>query len=57
MVIFKGRIYDDLKEIKSNSIKFLLKISNGKDDITVQCNKLTFAEGCAFDQTAKRILK
>ena len=52
-VIFRGRIYDDFKEIKSNGIKFLLQISNGKDDITGQWNKPTFAECCAFGETAK----
>ena len=54
-VIFRGRIYDDFKEIKSNGIKFLLQISNGKDDITGGWNKPTFAECCAFGETAKRI--
>ena len=56
-VIFRGRIYDELKEIKSNGIKFLLQISNGKDDITGQWNKPTFAECCAFGETAKIIVK
>lgn len=56
-VIFRGRIYDDFKEIKSNGIKFLLQISNGKDDITGGWNKPTFAECCAFGETAKRIAK
>ena len=56
-VIFRGRIYDELKEIKSNGIKFLLQISNGKDDITGNWNKPTFAECCAFGETAKRIAK
>ena len=56
-VIFRGRIYDELKEIKSNGIKFLLQISNGKDDITGNWNKPTFAECCAFGKTAKRIAK
>ena len=56
-VIFRGRIYDELKEIKSNGIKFLLQISNGKDDITGQWNKPTFAECSAFGETAKRIAK
>lgn len=51
------KIYDDFKEIKSNGIKFLLQISNGKDDITGQWNKPTFAECCAFGETAKRIAK
>ena len=56
-VIFRGRIYDELKEIKSNGVKFLLQISNGKDDITGQWNKPTFAECSAFGETAKRIAK
>ena len=56
-VIFRGRIYDELKEIKSNGVKFLLQISNGKDDITGGWNKPTFAECCAFGETAKRIAK
>lgn len=57
-VIFRGRIYDEIKEIKSsNGIKFLLQISNGKDDITGQWNKPTFAECCAFGETAKKIAK
>lgn len=56
-VIFRGRIYDKLKEIKSNGVKFLLQISNGKDDITGNWNKPTFAECCAFGETAKRIAK
>ena len=56
-VIFRGRIYDEIKEIKSNGVKFLLQISNGKDDITGQWNKPTFAECCAFGETAKRIAK
>ena len=30
-VIFRGRIYDEIKEIKSNGVKFLLQISNGKE--------------------------
>ena len=33
-VIFRGRIYDDFKEIKSNGIKFLIQIRGAKDDIT-----------------------
>lgn len=56
-VIFRGRIYDEIKEIKSNGVKFLLQISNGKDDITGQWNKPTFAECSAFGETAKRIAK
>ena len=56
-VIFRGRIYDEIKEVKSNGVKFLLQISNGKDDITVSWNKPTFAECCAFGETAKRIAK
>lgn len=56
-VIFRGRIYDEIKEIKSNGVKFLLQISNGKDDITGNWNKPTFAECCAFGETAKRIAK
>ena len=56
-VIFRGRIYDELKEIKSNGVKFLLQISNGKDDITGQWNKPTFAECSAFGEIAKRIAK
>ena len=51
------KIYDELKEIKSNGVKFLLQISNGKDDITGQWNKPTFAECSAFGETAKRIAK
>ena len=56
-VIFRGRIYDEIKEIKSNGVKFLLQISNGKDDITGNWNKPTFAECSAFGETAKRIAK
>lgn len=56
-VIFRGRIYDDFKDIKSNGIKFLLQISNGKDDITGQWNKPILAECCAFGETTKRIAK
>ena len=56
-VIFRGRIYDEIKEIKSNGVKFLLQISNGKDDITGNWNKPTFAECYAFGETAKRIAK
>ena len=29
-VIFRGRIYDEIKEIKSNGIKFLLQIRGRK---------------------------
>jgi len=50
-VIFRGRIYDEIKEIKSNGVKFLLQISNGKDDITGNWNKPT------FEETAKKIAK
>ena len=50
-VIFRGRIYDNFK------IKFLLQIRGAKDDITGGWNKPTFAECCAFGETAKRIAK
>lgn len=56
-VIFRGRIFDEFKEVKSNGIRFSLQISNGKDEITGTWNKPTFAKCCAFGEVAKKILK
>ena len=57
MVIFRGRIYDELKKVGKDGIKFSLQLSNGKDSKTGEWNKPTFADCTAFGETAKRILK
>ena len=56
-VIFRGRIYDELKKVGKDGIKFSLQLSNGKDSKTGEWNKPTFADCTAFGETAKRILK
>lgn len=56
-VIFRGRIYDELKKVGKDGIKFSLQLSNGKDSKTGEWNKPTFADCTAFGEIAKRILK
>lgn len=56
-VIFRGRIYGDLKEVGQSGVKFSLQLSNGKDESTGQWNKPTFADCTAFGEISKRILK
>lgn len=56
-VIFRGKIYDEIKEVGQGRIKFSLQLSNGKDFKTGEWNKPTFADCTAFDDIAKRILK
>ncbi len=56
-VIFKGRIYDDIKEISQNGIKFSLRLSNGKNEESSAWNKPTFANCVAFGDLADKIKK
>ena len=56
-VIFRGRIYGDLKEVGQSGVKFSLQLSNGKDKVTDEWNKPTFADCTAFGDVAKKILK
>ena len=57
MVIFRGRIYSDLREVSKGTAKFSLQLSNGKDKVTGEWNKSTFADCTAFGKIAQRILK
>ena len=57
VVIFRGRIYSDLREVSKGTVKFSLQLSNGKDKLTGEWTKPTFADCTAFGETAKRILK
>ena len=54
-VIFKGRIYGEIKEISQNGIKFSLKLSNGKDETTGEWLKSTFADCVAFGDLADNL--
>ena len=54
-VIFKGRIYGEIKEISQNGIRFSLKLSNGKDEITGEWLKSTFADCVAFGDLADNL--
>ena len=54
-VIFKGRIYGEIKEIFQNGIRFSLKLSNGKDEITGEWLKSTFADCVAFGNLADKL--
>lgn len=56
-VIFRGRIYSDLREVSKRTAKFSLQLSNGKDKVTGEWNKSTFADCAAFGKIAQRILK
>lgn len=56
-VILRGRIYSDLREVSKGTAKFSLQLSNGKDKVTGEWNKPTFADCAAFGKTAQRILK
>ena len=56
-VILRGRIYSDLREVSKGTAKFSLQLSNGKDKVTGEWNKSTYADCTAFGQTAQRILK
>ena len=56
-VILRGRIYSDLREVSKGTAKFSLQLSNGKDKVTGEWNKSTFADCAAFGKTAQRILK
>lgn len=56
-VIFRGRIYGDLKEVGQSGVKFSLQLSNGKDKVTDEWNKPTFADCTAFGDVSKKILK
>ena len=56
-VIFKGRIYDEIKEISQNGIKFSLRLSNGKNEESGEWNKPTFADCVAFGDLAGKIKK
>ena len=56
-VILRGRIYSDLREVSKGTAKFSLQLSNGKDKVTGEWNKPTFADCTAFGKTAQRILK
>ncbi len=56
-VIFRGRIYGDLKEVGQSGVKFSLQLSNGKDKVTDEWNKPTFADCTAFGDISKKILK
>lgn len=56
-VIFRGRIYGNLKEVGQSGVKFSLQLSNGKDKVTDEWNKPTFADCTAFGDVSKKILK
>ena len=56
-VIFRGRIYSDLREVSKGTAKFSLQLSNGKDKVTGEWNKPTFVDCTAFGEVAQRILK
>ncbi len=56
-VILRGRIYSDLREVSKGTAKFSLQLSNGKDKVTGEWNKSTYADCTAFGKTAQRILK
>ena len=56
-VIFKGRIYGEIKEISQNGIRFSIKLSNGKDETTGEWLKSTFADCVAFGELAEKIQK
>ncbi len=56
-VIFRGRIYGDFKEVGQSGVKFSLQLSNGKDKVTDEWNKPTFADCTAFGDISKKILK
>lgn len=56
-VIFRGRIYSDLREVSKGTVKFSLQLSNGKDKVTGEWNKSTYADCTAFGEVAQRILK
>lgn len=56
-VIFKGKIYDEIKEISQNGIKFSLRLSNGKNEESGEWNKPTFADCVAFGDLADKIKK
>ena len=54
-VIFKGRIYGEIKEIFQNGIRFSIKLSNGKDETTGEWLKSTFADCVAFGNLADKL--
>ena len=56
-VIFRGRIYGDFIEVCQSGVKFSLQFSNGKDKVTDEWNKPTFADCTAFGDISKKILK
>ncbi len=56
-VILRGRIYSDLREVSNGTAKFSLQLSNGKDKITGEWNKSTYADCTAFGKVAQCILK
>ena len=56
-VILRGRIYSDLREVGKGTAKFSLQLSNGKDKVTGEWNKSTYADCTAFGKTAQCILK
>ena len=41
MVIFRGRIYDELKKVGQDGIKFSLKLSNGKERVVAPTESRT----------------
>lgn len=56
-VVFKGRIFNEFKNIGANNkgISFSLQLSNGKDNNTGEWNKPTFADCSAFGEVAEKI--
>ena len=56
-VIFRGRIYSDLREVSKGTAKFSLQLSNGTDKVTGEWTKPTFVDCAAFGKVAQRILK
>ena len=56
-VIFRGKIYGDLKEVGQSGVKFSLQLSNGKNEESGEWNKPTFADCTAFGDVSKKILK
>ncbi len=57
MALFRGRVCSDLREVSKGTVKFSLQLSNGKDKITGEWNKATFADCTAFGEIAHLILR
>ena len=51
MVIFRGRIYDELKKVGQDGIKFSLQLSNGKRQGTAVKSRSEICKNQKFDST------